>query len=154
MARTINITRTFNAPVEMVWKLWSTEEGIKKWWGPNNFTCPDAHIDFRVGGKFHLSMLSPDGQKFWSGGEYKEIDEHKKIVSSDYFTDENGNYVPASHYKMPGEWPDEMKVTITFTVVGDKTELELIHEGHPDEMADNATQGWSESLDKMAAALE
>ena len=42
------ITRVFDAPVETVWKYWSDEEFLKKWWGPKGFTCPFAKIDFKV----------------------------------------------------------------------------------------------------------
>jgi uncharacterized protein YndB with AHSA1/START domain len=90
----------------------------------------------------------------WSGGEYLEIVPMKKIVATDYFTDEKGNKISPKDVGMPGEWPDEMTVTVTFEDLGDgKTKLTLLHEGHPIEMADMALAGWNESLDKFAAAL-
>lgn len=39
------IERVFNVPIERVWKAWSDEETIKKWWGPKNFTAPIIKID-------------------------------------------------------------------------------------------------------------
>jgi hypothetical protein len=55
---------------------------------------------------------------------------------------------------MPGEWPEEMRVTVTFEDMGDgKTKLTLKHEGHPAEMSKDATQGWNESLDKFESVL-
>ena len=50
------IERVFDAPRELVWKAWTTPEIVKKWWGPKDFTCPVANIDFRVGGKYHVAM--------------------------------------------------------------------------------------------------
>jgi uncharacterized protein YndB with AHSA1/START domain len=46
------ITRIFDAPVELVWKMWTEPDYCKKWWGPRGFTTPFCKIDFRVGGKF------------------------------------------------------------------------------------------------------
>ena len=37
-ARRITMERTFAAPMEDVWELWTTKEGIESWWGPEGFT--------------------------------------------------------------------------------------------------------------------
>lgn len=152
------ITRVFDAPVEMVWKAWSVPEHFKKWWGPEGFTCPTAKIDFRVGGK-HLSCMrgaGPDGkvQDFWSTGTYKEIVPLKKIVVSDSFADETGKIVPASHYGMPGDFPLEMEVILTFEKIGDKTKMTMRHVGMPKSMKADANAGWSTSFDKLEAMLK
>ena len=52
----LTIKRTFNLPLTTVWKAWSDSESMKKWWGPEEYTCPDCSIDFKVGGKFLASM--------------------------------------------------------------------------------------------------
>jgi uncharacterized protein YndB with AHSA1/START domain len=54
-----------------------------------------------------------------------------------------------------GDWPEEdMVVTVTFEDAGPgKTKLTLRHEGHPTSIADDATQGWNQSLDKFEAVL-
>ena len=58
-------------------------------------------------------------------------------------------------YGMPGEWPEEMLVTVTFEDAGPgKTRMTLVHKGHPAEMAGDANTGWNQSLDKLAAALK
>ena len=44
------IVRTFDAPPSVVFALWSSAEHMKRWMGPKNFTCPEARVDFRVGG--------------------------------------------------------------------------------------------------------
>jgi hypothetical protein len=46
----LSLTRTFNAPVERVWKAWSNGNDIMKWWGPRAFTAPVATLDFREDG--------------------------------------------------------------------------------------------------------
>ena len=46
------IVRTFDAPPAVVFALWSKAEHMKRWMGPKNFTCPQAMIDFSVGGVY------------------------------------------------------------------------------------------------------
>lgn len=145
----IAITRTFNAPVESLWKMFSVEEEYKKWWGPKGFTCPTAHIDFRVGGKYLSLMKAPDGKEFWSTGTYKEIIPDVRIVCTDSFSDKEGNIIPASTYGMLGDWPEEMLVNINFEEVGGKTKLILTHEGLPEEARKDCEDGWNQSLDKI-----
>jgi uncharacterized protein YndB with AHSA1/START domain len=125
---------------------------MKRWWGPRGFTTPACTIDFRVGGKWHLCMRSPEGKDFWCGGVYREIVAPERIVTTDAFADEHGNTVPASHYGMPGEWPEEMLVTVTLTEHGGKTRMTLEHAGLPAEGA-GAKEGWNESFDKLAEEL-
>jgi uncharacterized protein YndB with AHSA1/START domain len=149
----LTITRTFDAPRQLVWKAWTDPELYKKWWGPSHFTCPAARLDLRVGGQWLSCMRSPDGQDFWSTGFYREIMPHDRLVYTDSFADEHGNIVPASHYGMP-DMPLEMLVTITLAEQGGQTVMTLVHSGlSADEHGANAQEGWSQSFDKLAAAL-
>lgn len=153
-AQQLTITRTFNAPRELVWRAWSDPQLYKQWWGPKHFTCPEATIDFRVSGKYHSCMRSPDGQDFWSTGVYREIVPHERIVYTDSFADAQGNVVPASYYDMPADMPLEMLVTVTFAEQGGKTLMTLVHAGMPGgEMGSGANEGWNQSFDKMEALL-
>ncbi|AKB13025.1 Uncharacterized conserved protein YndB, AHSA1/START domain [Methanosarcina thermophila] len=148
------ITRVFDAPRDLVWKAWTEPEHVMEWWGPKGFTAPIVKTDFRVGGKSLLCMRSPEGEDYWSTGVYREIVEPEKIVTTDSFSDAQGNVVPASHYGMSGDWPSELLVTVTFEEDDGKTKLTLRHEGFPDrENRDLAKAGWSESLDKLAEHL-
>ena len=36
--RKISIERSLSAPIEEVWELWTTAEGIESWWGPEGFS--------------------------------------------------------------------------------------------------------------------
>ena len=147
--KTITIKRTFDRLLRTVWKAWSEQENIKKWWGPKEYTCPDCTIDFRVGGKFLASMLGEDGKKIWSTGTYREIIPMKKIVNTDSFSDSEGNIVPPSYYNMPGDWEPELLITVEFEEVNGKTNMKLQHEGLPAEMIDDCKKGWQSSLDKI-----
>jgi uncharacterized protein YndB with AHSA1/START domain len=149
----VTIERMFDAPVEKVWQLWSTPEGIMKWWGPAIFTSPECKMDFREGGSYVFCMQDASGNKSYSGGTYKEIEPMQKIVSTDHFTDKDGSRVPASTYGLPDEdFPDEFTVTVLFEDMGGKTKLTLTHGEVPGErMRELMRQGWNEQFDKLQA---
>ena len=149
------ITRIFNAPRELVWRSWTDPESLKQWWGPKIFTSPHCEMDLRVGGKYLYCMRSQEGQDYWSTGEFHEIVPKEKLVYTDYFSDEKGNVVPASYYKLPGEgWPEELLVTVTFEEQNGGTRMTLRHAGIPGgEMSEMANVGWNESFDKLEESV-
>lgn len=150
----IVITRVFNAPVESVWKAWSEPAGIMKWWGPKDSFLTSAKIDFRVGGKLVYGMPMPDGKVIWSTGTYQEVIPLKKIVSTDSFSDEEGNVVSAAEYGLPGDFPLEMKIIVEFEEIDGSTTMTLTHEGMPSgEIFEMTKQSWNESFNKLAESL-
>jgi uncharacterized protein YndB with AHSA1/START domain len=78
--REITITRTLNAPVDLVWEAWTTPEHIAQWWGPNGFTNTISKMDMQPGGEWVLVMHGPDGTDYKNKSIFKEIIPHKKIV--------------------------------------------------------------------------
>ena len=78
--REIKISRLFNAPIELVWEVWTSPEHIKNWWGPNGFTTTIHLMDIKKGGEWNLTMHGPDGTDFKNKSIFKEIVLHKKIV--------------------------------------------------------------------------
>ncbi len=52
------IDRTLKASVEKVWRMWTTKEGLEKWWGPENFSSTVRHLDVRAGGRFEIVMTA------------------------------------------------------------------------------------------------
>jgi uncharacterized protein YndB with AHSA1/START domain len=43
------IDRNLRASVDKVWKMWTTKEGLEKWWGPEGFSSTVSHLDVRAG---------------------------------------------------------------------------------------------------------
>ena len=78
--RELVITRTINAPVELVWEIWTKPEHIANWWGPDGFTNTITKMDVRAGGKWELTMHGPDGTDYPNRSIFKEIVPFKKIV--------------------------------------------------------------------------
>lgn len=151
----VELTRKFSAPVERLWTAWTTPELIKQWWGPENYSCPDARMDVREGGKSILAMQGPDGKIQYGGGTYLEIVPNQRIVSTDEFMDKDGNLMSAKDAGMPGEWPERSKVTLRFKSLGtNESQLDIIHEGIPQVMHDDCVSGWSSSLDKLQRLVE
>jgi uncharacterized protein YndB with AHSA1/START domain len=151
-SRTITIDRTFDLPTDIVWKAWTEPESFMKWWGPKDFTCPSCTIDLRVGGKNLACMRSSEGEDFWSVCIFREIVQRKKLVYEDNFADSKGNIVPPSYYDMPGEWGEAI-VTVQLEESGGSTRMRLTHEGIPEEMFEDCTAGWEQSLDKLGNKL-
>ena len=78
--RELRISRLLNAPVELVWKVWTDPDQIKKWWGPDGFTNTITKMDIKPGGEWKLVMHGPDGTDYKNKSVFKEIVKHKKIV--------------------------------------------------------------------------
>ena len=56
------LTRTFDAPRDLVWKAWTEPKRLMEWWGPKGFKMKAAKVDLRPGGTFHYGMRSPMGE--------------------------------------------------------------------------------------------
>jgi len=151
----MTITRVFDAPRELVWKAWTDPQYVMQWWGPKGFSCPTCKIDFRVGGKFLISMKSPDGQEFYNGGEYHEIVPHEKIVSSMYFADADGNKVEAAELGIEHEAIEDANDVTLFEDLGNgQTKLTFIgNETMERSKESGQVEGWNEILEKVAEVV-
>ncbi len=143
------IERTFNAPVELIWKMWTDAEHFKKWYGPQGFTIPVAELDVRVGGRRLVCMSSPDGSmKMWSVGEHTEVEPTTRLVYTESPADEHGNAVSPSAMGMPEGYPAMTDVTVLLEDQGGSTKMVLTHAGIP---ADSpGASGWNQAFDKLA----
>ncbi|MCR4324754.1 MAG: SRPBCC domain-containing protein [Candidatus Curtissbacteria bacterium] len=161
----IVIERVFDAPREAVWKAWTDPEMIKQWWGPEGFTAPSIKVDLRVGGKNIYAMHGPAGSEWdrdmYSAGVIKELVPNEKIVTSDYFSDEEGNKVKPASEGQDANFPDEMDVVITFEDAGEgKTKLTISYPKPENEeqfqamLKSGMEEGWGTSLDKLQKLVE
>ncbi len=147
----LRIERIFDAPIDLVWGLWTTSEGFRKWYGPEGFTIPTAEMDVQVGGRRLVSMQSPDGSMtMWFTGEFREVTPMSRLVYTESMADENGNVVSPADMGMTGH-PEVTEVTVELEDVGGKTKMVMTHAGIP---ADSpGAGGWGQAFDKMAAVL-
>ena len=77
----ITVDVVVDAPMERVWNAWISPEAIQNWnFASDTWCCPDAKIDFVVGGEFSHRMEAKDGSMgFDFGGRFVRIDEHERI---------------------------------------------------------------------------
>lgn len=139
----LTITRTFNAPRALVYKLFTEPEHVMKWGGPRNFVMKRFTQDVRVGGKWR-GMLEPTngGKNLWQGGTFLELDPPKRVSYTFAWDDDHGK---------PG---NETIVTIDFEEAGGYTKLTFRQSGFPSEgERDGHTGGWGEAFDKFAEYL-
>lgn len=78
--RELSIEKLLNAPIELVWEVWTKPEHIKHWWGPNGFTNTISKMDVRPGGEWEFIMHGPDGTDYKNKHVFTEIIKHERIV--------------------------------------------------------------------------
>jgi uncharacterized protein YndB with AHSA1/START domain len=81
----ISISREFDAPKHLVFKAWTTPELVRRWWSAKRGEVTSAEIDLRVGGRWRYAMVTPDGFEVAFHGEYREIAENERIVSTEIY---------------------------------------------------------------------
>ncbi len=149
----IVVSRTFEAPLELLWKAWTEPEHFMQWYGPKGFTTPICEIELKVGGRHLWSMRSPDGSmQMYYTGVYKEIVPMERLVFSDGLSDAEGNVMSPTEMGMPEGSPVSMDVTVTFAHQDGKTTVTVSHVGFG-EGGDRAAMGWEQAFDKLAAVL-
>lgn len=148
------IKRSFDAPVALIWQMWTDPEHFKEWYGPDGASIPVAKIDVRVGGSRLVCMevQSPDGpMQMWFAGEYREVVENERLVYTESVSDENGNMLMPSDIGMPQGHPATTEVSVDFEDVGGRTKLVMTHRGIPADSPGAA--GWTMALDKLATRV-
>lgn len=76
----IHITRVYDAPVKLVWEVWTDLKHVAKWWGPRGFTITTKSKDLRPGGKWIYTMHGPDGVDYPNIATYHEVVKYEKLV--------------------------------------------------------------------------
>lgn len=147
-------SRTFDAPVEQVWKGWSEESLVRQWWGPTGFTAPVVKMDFRVGGTSLVCMRSPEGFDIYNTWTYTRIVPMERIEFINHFVDKDGNQLNPAAIGLPPEIPFEVPHVLTFEDAGGKTNFTVTEYGYGSaQIAEFSKAGMDQCLDKLAAAL-
>jgi len=149
------IERTFDAPVDLVWQMWTDPDHFAAWYGPEGATIPVAKMDVRVGGTRLVGMevQTPGGpMQMWFTGEYREVVENRRLVYTESMSDENGNVSSPSDMGMPESHPMTTEVRVDLEDVGGRTKMVLTHAGIPVDSPGAA--GWKMALDKLAGHID
>ena len=131
----VTVEATIKAPVEKVWKLWSTPEDIKKWnSASDDWHTPKAENDLRTGGSFSSRMEAKDGSfGFDFGGVYDEVVTHQLIA-----------------YTMG----DGRTVKVTFAPNGNETRVTEIFDAENQNPVEMQQAGWQAILNNFKKYAE
>lgn len=136
----LEITRMFDAPQDLIFKVWSSAEHVARWLGPKDFTCTSCEIDFRPGGTWRASICSPQGAEYRFSVVYRQITPTSSIAFS--FRWEQGDEL-------------DTDVTVTFAAEGDKTRMTFVQTPFKSvESRDSHVGGWNECFDRLVAYAE
>ncbi|HEX8912864.1 MAG TPA: SRPBCC family protein [Humisphaera sp.] len=154
------ITRTFDAPRDVVFAAWTKADHLAKWFGPVGFTMISAKPDLATGVVFHYGMRSPGGQEMWGKWAVREVLPPKSIVIVASFSDPAGNTTRAPFF---ADWPLEVLSVLTFEdAPGGRTTMTmrgLPLNATPAERArfvghhDSMRGGWGGTLEQFAKYL-
>ena len=137
----IELTWTFEAPRQDVWREWTEPERFADWYGGPTGKVPldTVSMDVRPGGRWSMVMQAQRGEIHWDG-EYLEVEEPERLVFT--VTDR------------PDDDAYEL-VTVVLNDLGDgRTEMLFRQDGHmTPEQYERAGQGWSGFFDRIAERL-
>lgn len=130
----ITVEKTIAAPIDEVWRAYSTPEDIKQW----NAASEDWHtttssVDLRAGGAFSSRMEAKDGTHgFDFAGTYT------KVVANELIEYTFG----------------DREARVDFTEVPDGTHLKVTFDAEDSNPAEMQRQGWQAILDNFARHVE
>ncbi|MDH5278345.1 MAG: SRPBCC domain-containing protein, partial [Actinomycetota bacterium] len=128
----VRVERTFDAPIDLIWAMWTEAEHFANWYGPMGASIPQADMDVRVGGRRHIAMEmeTPGGpMTMVFVGEYREVEPKTRLVYTESMADAEGNVMTAEQMGMPAGAPMETAIMVELEDLGDRTRMVLTHIG-------------------------
>jgi len=153
--RKVTLERTFNAPIEEVWDLWTTKEGIESWWGPDGFAVKVQKIDLRPGGELLYAMTahSLDQIEFLKKAGMP-VTTVSRLTYTDVVPPQRLAYSQTADF-IPGVEPYEVPTTVELETTPQGVRMVLTFTAMHDEHWTNmAVMGWESELGKLAKLLE
>ena len=154
------ISRTFDAPRDLVWKAFTDPDRMAQWWGPKGVEIIASKMDLRPGGTYHYGMRTPDGKEMWGRMLYRSIDAPERMVFVNSFSDASGGL---TRHPLAPNWPLQLLSKFFFKAAGDKTTFTVEWtpmEPTPEEQAafdgghESMRNGWTGTLDQLEAYLK
>jgi uncharacterized protein YndB with AHSA1/START domain len=135
--RTVILDRVLAAPPDQVFKAWTDPELLARWFGPEGFTTSEIVVNPQVGGKWANTMTSPEGKRYESTGELRELVPNERLVIFD-----EGKGEPMLGHAT--------KITVTFAPSGSGTAMQLVHGVFKTvEMRDECVRGWTSTFNRL-----
>lgn len=139
--RELEISRTFDATPERLWKAWTDPTVMARWLHPHGLRTPEetVSVDLRVGGVFRFSMIDQAGASFESGGEYLELREPEFLRCTWGAPD-----APVAEIEVRLAPVDGGRTQMTFRLLGAVDDT-----GHED----SVWTGWREAIAELMAEM-
>jgi uncharacterized protein YndB with AHSA1/START domain len=156
MRKKVFVSRIFNAPVEKVWNLWTNHELVMQWWGPDKFSCPEAEINFRVGGISKVCMVSKElgFSESYSIWQYTKIEFCSRIEFIQNLANKDGAKQNPVDLGMPSDFPTDVMTTVTLKPLDNyKTGMTILEDADFGEISHFAQIGMEQCFDKMSLIL-
>jgi uncharacterized protein YndB with AHSA1/START domain len=150
----VQIERTFHAPIDLIWAMWTEADHFANWYGPMGANIPKADMDVRVGGRRHIEMHmdTPRGpMQMYFVGEYREVDPKTRLVYTEAMADATGNLMTAEQMGMPAGAHMETSIIVELIDLGERTKMTMTHVGVPANSPGG--QGWTMAIDKLQARV-
>ncbi len=119
-AKSIVVSREFEAPLADVWRAFTESALLDQWWGPSPWRAETKSQEFKPGGFWLYAMVGPEDQRHWARMDYISITHHKGFEIKDSFCDENGTINPELPVSTGGN-------SFTETANGTKVEFKMIY---------------------------
>jgi uncharacterized protein YndB with AHSA1/START domain len=141
----LRIRRVYPVAPAKLWRAWTEPRALGRWFGPGEAgSVTSAELDVRVGGRYRIAFLAPDGVEHVAAGVYKE-------VAAPTATAAGRLVFTWTRHGMP---EIDSQVTIELRAVPDGTELSFVHEQFPDAAArDDHETGWLPTFAKLEAFI-
>jgi uncharacterized protein YndB with AHSA1/START domain len=153
-AKTIFITREFAADLDLVWDAFTKAEILDQWYAPKPYQAKTKEMDFREGGRWLYTMVSPDSTedvKRYSLVEYIKIQPKSSFSTKNTFADEKGNSIGNAFSLVKNSFKEGTETTTVHIekVFDDLATLEMLATGGFIE----GTAAGFENLDKYLLTL-
>jgi uncharacterized protein YndB with AHSA1/START domain len=158
MTMTVGGNRTLPVPVEEAYAAWTDPGTVRRWWGPDGFSCPVAEMDVREGGSSLLGMQAPaeyGGGVTYTRWSYTRVDPPHRLEYVMRFADAAGEPITPAEAGVPAGVPDGVPHVVLFEPTGERgTRLTVTEYGYTEAAARDISQaGLDQCLDKLVQAL-
>ena len=153
--RQITLERRFDAPLDAVWGLWTTAEGIESWWGPEGFSVKVNKLELRPGGELQYAMTAtaPEQAEFLKKAGMP-LTQQARVVFTEIVPRRLLAFTQIADF-IPGVKPYDVATRVEFEDSLHGVRLVMTFDAmHDEQWTKLAVMGWESELGKLAKALQ